>query len=59
MDRSWRKSSRCDSGTCVEAALIDDDVHLRDAQAEELLFSPEAWTQFVEGVKAGEFDNPS
>lgn len=59
MDKVWRKSSRCDTGSCVEAALIDGDVHLRGTQPGELEFSARAWAQFVEGVKDGEFDRPS
>lgn len=58
MDRHWRKSSKCDSGTCVETALIGEAVHIRDTQAEELAFSTDAWAQFIEGVKRGEFDRP-
>jgi hypothetical protein len=58
MDEVWRKSRRCDGGTCVETALIGEAVHIRDTQAEELAFSTDAWAQFIEGVKRGEFDRP-
>lgn len=59
MDEVWRRSSRCDSGACAEVAELEGDVHVRDAQAEELAFGKDAWAQFVEGVKDGEFDRPS
>jgi Domain of unknown function (DUF397) len=57
MDRYWRKSRRCDNGACVEVA-VGEDVHMRDMQTEELVFSTDAWAQFIEGVKRGEFDRP-
>jgi hypothetical protein len=28
----WRKSSRCDSGNCVEVRLVDDHVEIRDSK---------------------------
>jgi hypothetical protein len=56
VDSIWRKSTKCDSGTCVELALINDDVHVRDAEATVVKVSRTAWSEFVEGVKLGEFD---
>jgi predicted secreted Zn-dependent protease len=57
VDNTWRKSTRCDTGACVEAALIEGSVHIRDPQTTtELTVSAAAWQQFIEGVKNGEFD---
>jgi hypothetical protein len=55
----WRKSSRCETGTCVEMAHIDGTVAIRDSKDSAgavLIFSPEEWTAFVAGVRNGEFD---
>ena len=57
MDAIWRASSKCDSGHCLRTALIDGDVRIKDATEAELAFSPQAWTEFVEAVKDGEFDH--
>lgn len=56
---TWRRSSRCDSGTCVEVALDPDGLVLvRDSKdpGPVLVFDPAEWDDFVAGVKAGEFD---
>jgi Domain of unknown function (DUF397) len=55
----WRKSSRCESGLCVEVALADE-VHMRDGKQRpdgpRLSFGRQAWHGFVAGIKAGELD---
>lgn len=58
MEGIWRKSSRCDGGTCLEARQVGEDVQLRDAAAVELTVAAQAWVEFVEAVKDGEFDRP-
>jgi hypothetical protein len=58
VDSAWRSSSRCDGGACVEAARIEDDVRVRDSDRRELDLTAQAWTEFVAGVKDGEFDRP-
>jgi hypothetical protein len=58
-DGSWRRSSRCSMNTCVEVSRIDDRVLVRDAKVPQgpvLSYSVAEWTDFVGGVKAGEFD---
>jgi hypothetical protein len=43
----------------MEAAVVDDRVLLRDSKVEDgeiMSFAPEAWTEFVEGIKAGRVD---
>jgi predicted secreted Zn-dependent protease len=56
----WKRSSRCESGACVEVAGSEAGrVLLRDAKVPEetpLAFEKPAWKAFIDGVKAGEFD---
>lgn len=56
---NWRKSSRCASNACVEVAPVDGGgVMVRDSKNPErtpLVFTPEEWSAFVEGVNLGEF----
>jgi hypothetical protein len=57
----WRKSSYSANGSnCVEV-MADSDLHylVRDTKDREgpvLAFTPDEWTAFTAGVKAGEFD---
>jgi hypothetical protein len=56
---AWRTSSLCDLNGCVEVALLDDQVAVRDAKnrgGPVLLFSAPEWEAFVGGVRGGEFD---
>jgi hypothetical protein len=58
---AWRKSSYSDSGgECVETAILPDRrVALRDSKQPDgaiLLYTAAAWSAFVQGAKAGEFD---
>jgi Domain of unknown function (DUF397) len=53
----WRRSSRCETGGCVEVARIDGMVAIRDSKDPAMLiFSPAEWSAFVAGVRDGEFD---
>ncbi|MCP2323811.1 hypothetical protein HDA40_002318 [Hamadaea flava] len=55
----WRSSPRCDTGACVEVALLDDEVLVRDSkdrQGPVLRFSRAEWQAFLAGVQEGEFD---
>lgn len=54
----WIRSSFCESNTCIEVLTEGPDVLLRSTllpQSSILLFQDE-WQDFIEGVKAGEFD---
>jgi hypothetical protein len=57
---TWRKSTRSGDGNCVEVAVVDDGIAVRDSKDQDggiLLFTPVEMAAFVEGVKAGEFDH--
>jgi hypothetical protein len=55
----WHRSTRCESGTCVEAAVMGDDIVVRDSKMTDgpiLSFNRAEWDAFIAGVRAGEFD---
>jgi Domain of unknown function (DUF397) len=56
--REWRKSSRSGDGDCVQVALSDGQVLLRDSKdpaGPQLSFTPSEWRAFMAGVDLGEF----
>jgi Domain of unknown function (DUF397) len=57
----WRTSTLCDLNGCVEVALLDGRVAVRDAKDRGgpiLLFTSQEWEAFIGGVHNGEFDLP-
>jgi hypothetical protein len=57
----WRTSTLCDLNGCVEVALLDDRIAVRnsnDRAGPVLVFTPNEWDAFVGGVRGGEFDLP-
>ena len=55
---SWRKSSRCSHGDCLEAgSLAAGAVAVRDTKdhgtGPSLIFRPAAWRSFIADVKHG------
>ncbi|NUO58316.1 MAG: DUF397 domain-containing protein [Hamadaea sp.] len=55
----WRRARRCGDGACVEVAVLDDEVLVRDSkdpQGPVLRFSRAEWLAFLAGVREGEFD---
>jgi Domain of unknown function (DUF397) len=57
----WRKSSRSGGGNCVEVLITADSIavrHSRGPSDGQLVFTPNEWRAFVEGVRLGEFDLP-
>jgi len=57
-DLRWLKSSACESGGCLEVAVVGGAVLLRQSGApdEVLTLSNAEWLTFLAGVKAGDFD---
>jgi hypothetical protein len=56
---TWRRSSYCNSTTCVEVAHDRDRVLVRDSKIQNgpaLEFSLPEWRAFLRGVFDGEFD---
>jgi hypothetical protein len=54
----WRRSRRCDSATCVEVAVTENRVGVRDSKDADgavLWVSRTEWSAFVAGVRGGEF----
>jgi hypothetical protein len=57
----WRKSSKSNSGSCVEVAFVPGSVLIRDSRRTDggvLATSPMAWAAFLERVRRAEFDRP-
>jgi hypothetical protein len=55
---NWRKSTRCQSGTCVEVAKVADQYLIRDSKRPDvspLAFTEDEWREFVDGVNSGDF----
>jgi Domain of unknown function (DUF397) len=57
----WRRSTKCDnsSGNCVEVATLGNATAIRDSKDVDgavLVWARNEWTAFIDGVKAGEFD---
>jgi len=56
----WRRSSFCYSGECVEVAVRDGMVLVRDSKEPHvgpLSYTPQEFKAFVRGVVAGEFND--
>ena len=56
---TWRRSSYCGNGTCVEVRFDGDVVLVRDSkrpEQEPLQFTTEEWAAFGAGMRDGEFD---
>jgi Domain of unknown function (DUF397) len=57
----WHKSSYSSSSGCVEVALIDDHIAVRNSKNRSgpvVLFTRHEWEVFVAGVQDGEFSLP-
>jgi Domain of unknown function (DUF397) len=55
----FRKSRRCDSGSCVEVAETADGMAMRDSDNPDgpiLYFTREQWADFLAGARGGDFD---
>lgn len=61
---TWRKPSACmdPNNTCVEIEIRSNSVAMRDSKdptGPTLVFTPDEWSAFVSGVRAGEFEVPA
>jgi Domain of unknown function (DUF397) len=59
---AWRRSSYCATNSCVEVALLDGRIAVRDSKDRHgpvLRFSPAEWAAFIDGARNGEFDRVS
>ena len=57
----WRKSSYSGTNGCVEVAVANDGVAVRDSKDPDgpaLMFSTHEWHSFLAGVRGGEFREP-
>ena len=54
----WRRSTKCDSDTCVEIAILDNKAYLRNPKdaGPYLVFDAEEWRSFLAGARDHEFD---
>lgn len=59
MNTSWRRSSFCWSGECVEVATSDGEVLVRNSTLPQTLqrYTTDEWRSFVSAVKSGEMDD--
>jgi Domain of unknown function (DUF397) len=60
---AWRVSTLCDSASCVEIAISEDQelVAMRDSKlrlGSPLIFQANEWQDFLTGVRNGDFDLP-
>jgi hypothetical protein len=56
----WRRASFCQNSECVEVAERDGMIVLRSSKQSDgsvLQYTAEEWRSFVQGIKAGEFDD--
>jgi hypothetical protein len=56
---TWRRSTKCDSGLCVEVAMAAGAALVRDGKRPDephLRFLRDSWQDFLTAVKAGEYD---
>jgi hypothetical protein len=57
----WHKSTRSNAGgNCVEVARTPEVVGVRDSKDRHgpvLVFSPDAWTRFLDRVRPGDLDS--
>jgi hypothetical protein len=55
---AWHRSRRCDSSACIEVALIDGRIAVRESERPDgpiLRFTHAEWSAFAAGIRDGEF----
>ena len=58
--RAWRTSSQCNESECVEVGFGGDRVWVRSAGKPDrapVCFTTRAWTEFLDGLRRGEFSS--
>jgi hypothetical protein len=56
---TWRKSTRCDSGSCVEVAVDGDHVLIRnstDPAGARLIVTRAQWAEFLDWLRTDGLD---
>jgi hypothetical protein len=63
LNSDWRKSQRSGHGECVEVRRDESgEVQVRDSKdplGPRLGFGPDAWRDFLDGVRRGDFARPA
>jgi Domain of unknown function (DUF397) len=57
---TWRRTSFCGGGECVEVAQQDQTILVRDSKhpgQEPLRYTRDEFRAFAEGIKSGELDD--
>ena len=60
MQKVWRKSTYSTVQNCVEVAIGDTEVSVRNSRfpdGPQLDYTPEEWNAFIAGAKDGQFNN--
>lgn len=54
---TWRRSTRCGSGSCAEVVVESGRVLVRNSRRPDVVveFDRDEWTAFLAGAEAGEF----
>ena len=58
-EADWRSSTLCANGTCVEVAVVEGQIGMRDSKEPDgpvLQFDRKSWDNFLAGVRNSEFD---
>jgi hypothetical protein len=51
----WRRSARCETGACVEVAVLDEGIAMRDSKNPEsgfLRFTKSEWSAFLKSIRS-------
>jgi hypothetical protein len=54
---AWAKSRFCDASSCVEVAILESEVAVRNSTSPDVIvrFSKPEWTAFIAAAQAGDF----
>jgi hypothetical protein len=56
---AWRKSSQSNANGCVEVAVVDAEVAIRDSKDPDgpvLVFASHEWEAFLRAARGGQFE---